>query len=347
MDQEQILEESQDKEIESTSQTDVVEDITDEKTTDTEAAPSEPEGEVEEAEVQAQETTEAPKEPEFQPDYKFIAYGEEKEFDDYVKPLINQENNEKFKELFSKAYAFEKMQTKKESLENKIKEIEPDYANMNKTFELIRTLRDEKDYENLFKILDVPNKDVADHIIRLHKYSNMDPEERALIDKQRDARMENIHYKSLIQEQFEANKRAQFNQHVEQLEKELATPEIQEFVNRYDTVNGQGSFKNFVWSVGRDHFINTGGDLQTGQGGENLTPGQAVQVALKRAMYNPEPRNETVVSQNRAQQQNVSTRTPNALPNIGKGAMSPGKSGVGRISDLIKIRDQLEEAEID
>lgn len=345
MDQDKILDESQDEQLTSEIETKVSDNDLDETIETKEVLPSDHEDETKDETKVETKTDETPKEPVYQPNYKFTAYGEEKEFEDFAKPLVNKDNEEKFKELFSKAYAFEKMQTKKESLESKIKELEPEYNKLNKGIEVIRTLKEHGDYENLFKVLGMEDKEIANYIIQRHKYQSMTPDERQTYDRQIDARMENIQLKNVLAEQQYMNQMSIVQDHVSKLDQELSNPEIHDFVGRYDSLNGQGAFKQFVWDVGRSHFVNTGGDLKTGMGGESLTPQQAIQTALKRALYQPTPRQQTVQNSTSTEQPKTVNKVPNVLPNLGKGSQAPGKSGVGSVADLHNLRKQMEAAE--
>src|SRR3990167_6670137 len=77
-----------------------------------EAATQEASAEPTENEQIADGETEAAADTKYEPNVKYTAWGEEKEMDEWARPLLNKDNEENFRKLFAGQAATERMRSK-------------------------------------------------------------------------------------------------------------------------------------------------------------------------------------------------------------------------------------------
>ena len=204
---------------------------------------------------------------EYTPNYVVKSYGEEKEIEDWAKPLINQENETMFRQLYEKAYGLDKT---KERLEKTRAESEAVRSGLDNFQKLLES----KDMDTVFKTLKISDDDVFDYANKKLDYLQMSPAEKSRIDESAAAKARRdeleTQNKMIMEQMRDINARAHNMEFKEELNKNT------DIVKDFDTKFGDGAFEQSVRDIAIAHWHNAQKDL---------TVSEAVAVAKKRFGY--------------------------------------------------------------
>lgn len=311
--------------------------------TTTDVSIEEPKAQPEEREIasmdtQAGETDQPEKtgEPEWQPNYKFKVKDKELEFDDWVKPLVTKETQDKFREVFEKAHGIDAVKQDRQSLREELRAIREEKERIDTSLQYLSQYVQKKDYRSFFEALQIPKEEILRYAIDELKYQEMSPEQRQEIDayRQNQYRLSQLEMQNQqLMREYESMTQAQ---KVNELESELSRQDIAEMARSYDARVGEpGAFRKEVISRGAywesvhgqtisakqavDEVLRlVGGTVgsapQAGAPSQTMTPGQAV----------------------------VQNRQKPVIPNVqGASGSSPAKKRPGSIEDLRRMREQM------
>lgn len=208
-------------------------------------------------ESEEQPVSDAPA-PEWTPNYKVKVLGEEKEIDDWVKPLVNKDNEAKFKELYEMKYGLPHIKEKGMQAEQK-------YNQIISELQQLKELQD-VDFEGFLNGIGISPDRIYQYVLEKLQLQEMSPEQRAekqrFAEAQRKSYTTEKEYKSLEQQY-----NAQLAQMREvQVDTALMRPEISQVAESYNSRRGNPSaFKDLVYMVGQHHFNSTGKDIPVEQ----------------------------------------------------------------------------------
>lgn len=254
---------------------------------------------------------------EFTPNYKFKVYDQEKEFDDFIKPIIkDKETYAKVKELYEKAHGLDYVKPKYQKTKTDYENLNTQFNKVNGTFENILSLANKKDLRTLAQVFGFSGKEILSAANQELNYLEMSPEQRQDIERRQEIERQN--YTLMQQNQ-------QLQQHVEsnatqarqqELDFTLSKPEYSELATLFPDFRNQViEHASLVWT----------------SSGKDLTAAEAVASVAQR--YQPILARlnsaQTTVSAPQTQQQQKT------IPNIGQGSsQSPIARKIRRISDL-------------
>lgn len=264
--------------------------------------------------------------PQYTPSYKFKVHGEEKEFDEYIRPVIKDaETEKKIKELYEKAYGLDHVKPKFETTQRERDELKQTYGKLNQEVSHILEYRDKGDLDTFFRKLNVSDEQVAQYIIDKAKRQSLPPEERRVYDELDSKRRSEIEQSRQIADYDQRFMQMATQARAAELDSVLARTDINGIVQKYDSLNGPGSFKHFVAEIGVMYHT---------QYGQDPSAQDAVSAALKRLgnAYNSQPA--TVPSQTAEKQLPV-------IPNISGKGMSPINKKPKSIDDLRKAAKEM------
>jgi hypothetical protein len=264
----------------------------------------------------------------YNPNYKFKVVDEEKEFDDFVKPIIkNKELEEKFRDLYTKAHGLEPMKTRLKSELEQIKSEASDFktkhTNLIGQLDVLSHYVNAGDFDNFFKNLRIPEQAIYKWVQAKAREQDMSPEERADVQRRRDENERLYHLEKQNQDLMQRFEQAQVEQGQAQLRMILARPEVSSIQQAFDTQVGQpGAFMNEIIRRGvAYHALN----------GVDLPPEQVVQEVMQTfgKVVNP------------MTGQTTQAVKPAIIPNVAGKSSSPVKQAPKSIADLKKIAEAM------
>lgn len=271
--------------------------------------------------VPVTKTAESP----FTPDFKYVFQGQEKQLEDFWKPLVKDtESQKRVIDYIQRAEATEYHKTQSKSYQDKISEYEPTIQ----TVAELEKLWESKDYESVLEKIGMTDDLLFEVARQKLERQKLPEDQRKVYEQNRTQRLEN---QKLVEEnqKYQQAQMKEFVGRVEyQLDTELGKAEHQPLVSTYEKSNGSGSFRQMV--------IRRGSEECRARGVIDIPPAEIVGLVTKE--FAP-------FLQAQAAQSVANREKPKVIPNVGSGTGSPGKASYKSISDLKALHKQMTERE--
>jgi len=278
------------------------------------------------------EAGEVPPPAPYQPTLKYKFNGEEREIDEMFRPLIKDEMTEKqIREICEIRDAFPKY---KEAY-SQYQEVVPHYQSLMGELEELGQLR-KADFNQFLERMDLkpqqllqaldPNV-VKQYTAQLLQIEDLTPEQRHAYNEQQRIAKERELYRQqteVYQQQLlqERTQRRSF-----ELDQTLGTGDVKDFQSKYDSIYGNGAFRQEVINTGRYVY-----QLQQ----RDLTPTEAVQQVMQKfgpLLNQSAPRTVETKSGERVK----------VIPNVTPRSSSPGKQKITSLDQIKKLAASYEE----
>lgn len=271
----------------------------------------------------------------YTPNYAYSVKGESREFEDWIKPLVNKDNEDKFRDYFTKIGGFESYKQKVGEYEETIKKYEEDFTtyatdaqNLAKVvIDFNQGIKSES-IEDKFKTLKGIGLD-EDQILKIAQYAitlkELPPEQKRLIDERNQFLEQKATYENKYLESENRYKELLVSQHRASISN--AVQNYKDIASLYDTQKGNGKFIQDVERFG----------LWNAQNGNDMTYDQAVGEFIRLNGLQPQ-----VVSQQAqpATNQAQIRKTVAPLPNLSGSGTSPIKKSISSLDDLKALADK-------
>lgn len=293
-------------------------------------------------EEEEEETEEEP--AAYQPtSLKYKVYDQEKEFPDWVKPLVSsKEHEENLRTVLQKSDAFDVLKPKHEETRGQKEFYERVTSDHVRKIERLAKLK-ETDPDQFFTELGVTDDELINHAIKIHQ-AKSNPDLKDAFEENRRIRRENYAREAATMESSNQGQSDLQSIHRTNVETVMAMPTVSDFKARMDAAMGPGSFDR--------EFRNTGSELIQSNRGAYVHPSVVTQQVMER--YGKLLPQGTVIpagqGQPAAQQQQAAApgaangspapapvvkKRPQTLPNVGRGtAASPIKKPLKNLDDL-------------
>lgn len=279
-------------------------------------------------------------EPAYTPNLKFKFTDDdgekEAEFDEWVKPLVNKDLEDKFRDLFSKAKGVDYMKTSREKTRAEKAELDRQLNTVRATVSEVMGLR-EKDLGLFFEKVGLNEDKAVEYFIKKAQakeaLKDLPEPLRNLYNETETLRRQNLDMQRQI-EQAQSGSLASTTQLLTtQVQGILAQPELAPLVTEYEKRRGEpGAFINLV----RDE-----GMLEHAMTGKLLPAADAVQRALTRLAMSPQVPSQGATPNGAAAAPKVITQPrPVVIPNVGSGTAAPVVKKPRSIDDLRKLAKQ-------
>ena len=296
---------------------------------------------------------EAGEPPAFTPDYKFKVRDQEMEMDEWVKPLVKDEETfKKMQDLYTRGHGLEIAKQERDQYKQQFTDLE---ASVNHVASISQKYyQDPTNPQHAANVarefitaLGLPPQMFLQYAIDEVKYRNLPADQKAQIDMQRQAEIERAQLQ-MQNQQLQEQQRSTESQHYEQmLDYKLADPNIGSVISEYETRVGKpGAFRELVIQRGIFH---------SQMNNQIITPDQAVNEVVQMLGITPggtqtQTGGHAGTQQNLSQQQNVQPAPQQTaqsqkpvLPNIsGQGTASPVKRTYNSLEQIRKRREELQ-----
>jgi len=266
-----------------------------------------------------------PETPAWIPDWKYKFNGQEREVDEFFRPLAKDAQAlEKVKDMIQRAEAVEMHKTKTKEYETQLSEVKPEIETVAK----LRGMYDRGDHERVLANIgytdDMLMKIVKDKLDR-HQLA---PEQKAQYESEQRLRLDNE--KLLADNEMYRSQAAQELTNVTglQLESELGKVEHQAIKEAYEKAHGDGSFKALVLDRGA-YLVD--------RAQKHVSPSEVMASVLKEfGPFVTQVQNAAVGTPEVQTQQK-----PKIIPNVGRGGGSPALSRITSIDQLKQLQKQF------
>jgi len=276
-------------------------------------------------------------EPEWKPDYTFKVKDTQHEFDDFIRPIVNKDNYDKIKDLYSKAYGLDEVKAAREKLEEENKNLSTvrnQFEKQNKSLGYLGSLIKGKDYHTLFNELKIPDQEILSYSLDRVKYQELSPEEKREYDgnieirqRQRTLEDQNRYLQSQIESQA-------VNTRMSEVDNLLRSGQINDIVKDFDTRVGRpGAFREEVVKRGQMAYYSTGKDISVNEA--------VNEVASLYGRQLPGSDGGGSASSLTSQQYSQGNAPKKVIPNIRSGGASPARKLPTSIADLKKAADSF------
>lgn len=191
----------------------------------------------------------------YAPNFKFKAMDKMHEIEEWARPFIKDAETEKaFRKLHEKAYALEDLRAQKESFRTQVEQIQPQFQEMAGQLQTFNALKQQGDYDNLFKFLGIGNEQILNHAQRILDVMKMSPEQRQDFDQQNQIREQAFQYQNQNQQLQQMFQQQAVQTRTLELNYVLDKPENKKVAEAWDSKMGTSGA--FVELVKREAFNN-------------------------------------------------------------------------------------------
>lgn len=287
-----------------------------------------------EGEGQADQTT---GEPDWQPSYKFKVHDEERDFDDWLKPVVRtKEDEDKIRDLLERAHGLDYVKQDRTTLREHNRALMgevQEFGNVKKELKALGEFLRSGDFESFKESFNIPDELIMQYALQKVKLANASPEEQAAYQAQREA----VQRTRELEEQNRAWQDSYNNYVVQNKETELnyvlSLPDIDNVARNFDARLGrQGAFRSEIINRARMHFNATGEDWTAKQAVDNfmgVIGAVPSQVSPQHASPSP--------GQHTQQTQTAGGQRKPVIPHIAGSGASPVKKIPKSIADLRKL----------
>lgn len=209
--------------------------------------------------------------PAYSPNFKFKYRGLDKdneaELDDLFKPLVKDAATEKkIRELHEKAYGLDFVKAERDRLKNEHQELAGYKQRMAESLGIVSGYLNKNDLESFFGAFKIPKESVLRYALQQIQLNEMNPEQRAAYETQRQE-MQRASALELqnqrLQEQFS---QLQVNQRTNELATVMSRAGIADAASSFDQRMGRpGAFREMVVQRGQYHALSSGVDMPAEQ----------------------------------------------------------------------------------
>jgi hypothetical protein len=266
----------------------------------------------------------------YTPNYKLKVMDQDKEIPESFRSLMKDaKSEEEVRKVFEKAYGLEFAKPKHEATQQSFTQLQSQHNQVLGSIQELKEFYNKGDLDSFFERLAIPPQRILQYALEKVNYSELPPEQRAMIDARRTAELQarNVQRENVgLQRQHQE---LQVQTRTMQLNSALADVDTKTLADTFDQRVGQpGAFRREVINRGRLAAFES-------QGRVDLSPEQAIEQVVK--MYGLK----------NAAQQGGPSATPQTsggqpraatIPNVGAGKSSaPIKQKPKSIDDLKKL----------
>lgn len=271
----------------------------------------------------------------FEPNYNYVVKGEEKQFDEWARPLIKDAESEKqFREIHEKVYGIDHIKEDRDRFRNDHTVLNEKYGKLDTALSKLSHYVSEDNLDAFFKQLKIPEEQVMRYAQKRLEYQGMDPAQRQEYDQRSYGQTQNYDLQQQNEQLRNDNYQNLLQQRESEVESELNQPEVAGLANAYDErVGNIGAFRDEVFKRGRYY---------ASVEGRNISAREAVDEVLGMVGRSEPPTDPP------ADPTNVEVANPGGavildkpvIPKITGSGASPTRMVPKSIADIRKIRQE-------
>lgn len=282
----------------------------------------------------------------YNPNYKFKVYDNEKEFDEWIKPLVNEENEAKIREVMEKAHGIDFIKEKLNTTRQEHASVQVEHQNLVQGIQQLNQAIKSNSVHDIKNVLGITNQDIKNWAVEVLRYEEMQPQDRQIYDSNFKHRQEAEHYKMQSQTLNEQMSEIKSKQLMYEVKTSITSdPSKSEFVGqlneRLKPIYGDDGFIREVGMVGSTFFHQNGFELEASQ---------AVDLVLKKFGYTEQAKTPTLpkaVVEAKPVPVRVITKNENTIPNAkSSGSGSAASKKITSVEQLKKLAKEYGASEL-
>lgn len=265
--------------------------------------------------------------PVYQPNYKFKVMDEEKEFDEFLRGAIkDQETEKKIRELYEKAHGLDFVKPKLLREREQRDQYQKELGTIKKDLSQVMAYRHNGDYESFLQALGIPEVEIFKWVKSKLDLQEMSPEQRQVHQRSLESQRKAMTLEQQYQQLQEEHQQVLVSTRTRDLDSVLARPDVTATAKAFDTRVGRpGAFRERVIREGITAYQASGRDI---------TPEEAVSEVL--GMLGGPIGSQLEVPG----QPGVAAKKPPVIPNVGGKSTSPVKKSFKTVDDLVNFRKE-------
>ena len=266
--------------------------------------------------------------PVYNPNFKFKVHDKEHEFDEWIRSSVKDADTEKkAKELYEKAYGLDFVKPKYESANKEREELRQAYNTLHTDVAQAMEYKNKGDFETFFKKVGLTDEQVAQYIIDKANRQNLPPDQKRVYDELDSKKRAEIEHSRQIATYEQRWMQMATQARAAELDSVLARNDVNQTVQKYDSINGHGAFRNFVAEYGVMHHTRFG---------EDPSAQDAVSAVMKRL-------GDAYISQQASAPSQGSEKPLPIIPNVSGKNLSPIRKTPKSVEDLRKMSASMRE----
>lgn len=189
----------------------------------------------------------------WKPNFKFKVKDKELEFDDAFKGVIKSKDlEERLRDLHLKAHGIDEVKTSRDTFKKQAEEWQGKFSTVEKSLSTLGSFVQRRDYTSFFDALKIPKQDIINYAIQELKYQELTPEQRSVVDQQRQQQLDLYQAQAQTQTYQQqladlAVKQANF-----EIDQAIAAPDVASVAQAFDARAGkQGAFREEIVKRGQ------------------------------------------------------------------------------------------------
>lgn len=208
-----------------------------------------------------------PAAPAYTPNFKYKAFGKEKELDPFWQAHIkDQDSEKKVKDVHTRAEAFDDLKTRHESTQTEFQQLVGEFTALDKDVKRVMKFRNDGDLDNFFNSLKIPQEQVFKWVEQKLNMQSLPPEQRQALESQAQERQQRYdleQQKAELEQQYQTQA---VQARTMQLDMTLSRPEVTSVASAIDSKLGRlGAFRDLVIEEAQRVYFSTGQDLSAEQ----------------------------------------------------------------------------------
>jgi hypothetical protein len=199
----------------------------------------------------------------YTPNFKFKVHGQEKEFDEWLKPIIKDAQLEKqVRQLYEKAYGLDYIKADREKFRNELDGVRTEHTSLKKNIEQLSGMVQKGDFRSFFEALKIPERSIFEYVKQRIDFLQKPEHEQTAFEKARAAEMAAESYQQRMQEMQQTYTTQATQQRTMELETYLSDPQLKNVADTFDQRMGKpGAFRNAVVQRGQYYAHFHGKDI--------------------------------------------------------------------------------------
>lgn len=269
-----------------------------------------------------------PQAPAWVPNYKYKVGEKEMEFDDYIRPIVNKDNEAKVRDLYTRAMGLDSVKQRLHDTSRDLKTFKSENETRTKYLNQLSGFINNKDLGSFFKNTQIPEEMVYNWVLEQIKYKELDPQHKSAYDDRNKYRTQAMEQEQRLQDLEQRYSQTTLQQRHAELDQALQRSEVSQIGRAYDERVGRpGAFRNKV--------IETGA-FRSQQLGQEISVDDAVGEMVRE--YGAFITTNAPAGQ--IPTQVMGSNRPPVIPVVGGGNTSPIERAPKSLDDLRKLAQQ-------
>lgn len=270
----------------------------------------------------------------YTPNFKFKVMDQEKEFDEWLRPVVKDaETEKKIRELYEKAHGLDYVKSDRQKIRSDFESLRNEYVGHRKNYDELSGYLNKGDFDKFFQKTSVPEAKIFEWVYNRLNFHQKPEHEKAEIMKAQEleARARELEEQNQYwQTQYQTTA---MQQRTFELQSAIARPEVASIAQQFDARMGPGAFQKEVIARGAYYASVMGQDVPVQHAINDV-------VKLIGGVTPQTPMGTPQTEMAPAQAPQAPEKKP-VIPNIQGRGTSPARRTPSSLADLKRMREEM------